>query len=947
MIIKSVSQSLQNKNIKLKKTKSKAKAKTKAHNITKRTHNRYEYNKSRRLKYTHKKQFISQHKYFFLKCHDDYKNDLDGSILEDKFKQLGIEPDNNAIKDINNLDFNYYKNNNLELSTYCYIPQELPNIDDTIMSKNTDIFIYNPYSLFINNRFLHIKKYLVNMFDHFMFRKIIDIFMITLLFKKVAPEASKLFIQHTIRIDDDKKKFKFPIWYILQPIYGDTSNNHMYVNSNIDLDKAIDIYNNTVVFKTMINGSDVIATKCITNPLLFNKCKMRLRLYYLISYTQYKGSNKHNSNNKYVFNSFYKNDYGKIYVANNEFNIDNNNFTKGIHDAHFTISNEDYIYPKDFTNKHITRTNKVALSDDEFTKNFNKLTMQLKLLISIISNIIYNKRASLLLNTAFNGYHLMCINIVIDDTFTPKIISVNTIPALRSKTLEQTNILSKNLYGWVNDTVLEPLIKYNNPILARSHNTYIIPYNELVNKQNYNNIANIPLYRLPYMVYRKYFIVKCYTHNIGELNSSILEEHFTNLGIYPDTNAINDINSTIIKYFTTKTDIPIDTICNSDYNMPKVNTNIISKETDIFIFNINSLHINKYYYNMKKYFVNIFNIDILKHIINKFILLETIKKIAPNIYNINIPNTFKINDDVHKYKFPKWYILLPIYSFGGNDIKYVNSKSALYDAIEFYNTHKNHKNKTYSNDVIASEYITNPLLFKSYKFHLRLYYLVFYSKNYNVFNLFYLHTFGKILTSGQAFTMNENLFNKEVHDTHADTTNSNYYYPEHFTDTNITLSDNTPINKLTIDTNIKKINRQIKLIMSIISNIMYNKRSELLYNTDTNAYHIFGVDIMIDDTHNNFTPKLIEVNIQPGFGYIEAPWWINNCKDLGLNTRATVGQHILSNTIYNWINETVLEPLLRDNNPLLARKHSTYIIPYNELKDKTNYDNPINKPTFI
>ena len=109
-----------------------------------------------------------------------------------------------------------------------------------------------------------------------------------------------------------------------------------------------------------------------------------------------------------------------------------------------------------------------------------------------------------------------------------------------------------------------------------------------------------------------------------------------------------------------------------------------------------------------------------------------------------------------------------------------------------------------------------------------------------------------------------------------------------------------------------------------------------LYSKDDNAYHIFGIDMMIDD---NFIPKLIEINFAPGFGHKK------ETKD------AT--QSLLSNNIYGWINETVLKPLLEpllkpleaqaqepDQNTIIyrlldIRKHPTYIIPYNKLKKNT------------
>ena len=444
-----------------------------------------------------------------------------------------------------------------------------------------------------------------------------------------------------------------------------------------------------------------------------------------------------------------------------------------------------------------------------------------------------------------------------------------------------------------------------------------------------------------------YFIVKCYDDNDNpyyeDLDSSVLENFLQKLNVQPNTTAIKSIRkldkeNTYIKNKNNKlVKAKQSKFCSLWTIKLPVIPKFINIQADIFIYYINSLHMNKRYDSFNKYLVNIFNKTIITKIIDKYNLILSFKAIAPEATKLFIPNTFKIDAPRDTFEFPLWYILLPIDGFGGNDIKYVNSKRALYDAIHFYNNNSLSQlstTKKYGNDVIASEYITTPLLFNSRKFHLRLYYLVFYSKHYKIFNSFYLDMLGKLFTAKLPFTMDEHTFNnKDIHDTHADTTDEDYFYPASFTIDKITLSDKITL----LDKDNKKFNnkvanmkKQIKLIMSIISQIMLNNCDTLLYNTDANAYHIFGIDMMIDDTNNKFIPKLIEINFAHGFGHKPE------------TKHAT--QSLLSNGIYGWINETVLEPLLKDNNPLLARKHSTYIIPYNELKDKTHYENPINKP---
>ena len=86
--------------------------------------------------------------------------------------------------------------------------------------------------------------------------------------------------------------------------------------------------------------------------------------------------------------------------------------------------------------------------------------------------------------------------------------------------------------------------------------------------------------------------------------------------------------------------------------------------------------------------------------------------IDSNIVKKYIPTTCNISDK-KAYDFPKWYILRPIDSFAGSDIIYINNIEDLNKAIEYYNKTKNYKNIFYQDNVIASEYISNPLLFRA------------------------------------------------------------------------------------------------------------------------------------------------------------------------------------------------------------------------------------------
>ena len=461
-------------------------------------------------------------------------------------------------------------------------------------------------------------------------------------------------------------------------------------------------------------------------------------------------------------------------------------------------------------------------------------------------------------------------------------------------------------------------------------------------------------------IHHLFFIVKCYDDNdkpmYDNLDATILETFLKILRVQPDAKALKyikklDKENTYIKNKNNK----LVKVKQSDFCIqwkayfPIIPKKTLNINTDIFIFDINSLHMNKRYNNLSKYLVNIFNKDTIKSILDKYNLTLFFKEIAPEESTLFIPNTFQINDPRYKFDFSKWYILRPINGFGGKDIHYVHTEEDLDAARKFYTENPKDNGIKYGNDVIASEYITNPLLFNSCKCHLRLYYLVFYNKEYKVFNSFYLDTLGRIITACEEFLMDDKKFDKNKHDTHIDKTKADYFYPNDFKIDNITTSDKARFDEGDFNTKVDEMKNKIKLIMSIISQIIItntntNLSNNLLYSEDANAYHIFGIDMMID---SDFIPKLIEINFAPGFGHKP-------------KTKQET-QSLLSNGIYGWINETILEPLLKPlkaqaqepeqntiyDRLLAIRKHPTYIIPYNDLTDKSDYERYINKITLL
>lgn len=388
----------------------------------------------------------------------------------------------------------------------------------------------------------------------------------------------------------------------------------------------------------------------------------------------------------------------------------------------------------------------------------------------------------------------------------------------------------------------------------------------------------------------KYYIVKCY-NNDYELNYKYLEKHLKKLNVIPDENAMDIIKILDLDEFKKKNK-NIDTYClyKNLISLPKFNKEILT--ADVFFLNINNNQVNKRFYDFPKYLVNIPNLSLVERILNKSNIIKEINKINPDIYKKYVPVNFNINE-IDKYKFPKWYILRPIDSFAGADIKYINNKKELDDAIEYYNKTRNYKNIIYRNDVLASEYIDKPLLFRTKKFHLRLYYQI--SIINGIFNSFLWDT-GKIVTAAEPFDMTKP-FTKDKHDTHLKSTDDDYIFPTDFISKNLNKELDSKIHN--------QLWNKIISIMKPISKILEKNKNNLLYSNEKNMYYIFGVDIMVRD---NFDPVFIEVNIGPATGAIKTHF-----------------REILSEKLFDWLNDTVLEPLFRHNDALIARKHHTYI----------------------
>lgn len=386
---------------------------------------------------------------------------------------------------------------------------------------------------------------------------------------------------------------------------------------------------------------------------------------------------------------------------------------------------------------------------------------------------------------------------------------------------------------------------------------------------------------------RKVFVIsECYNQKHSELLSSQLRMHLNKLKLveFPgfrnyDMNALKQTR----KNLQNNCNELIKIIKRDKYFNDKA---LMAKTYDfIWMSPINKLYDKRFYY-IKSVLTNLINSEKFDVIGNKGNLFKNMFKQFPEVSNKHLAKTFPINR-VKEYDFAKHtYILRPVDSFAGKDILFISNEKELDDARMYYNKNKNYKGVIYGNDVIASEYIMNPLLYKKRKCHLRMYYILSYIDN--VFNSF-LYPIGDLLTADKDYNTDKP-FEKEVHDTHQKSSEDDYFFPR-------------DLEKEGIKT--ENIFKQMRDILKCTSQIINRDKTNWVYDNFDNGFMVCGIDFMVDDKMNVF---LIEVNDKPGYSYVKRE---NNI--------------YFSKILFDWLNEIILEPTYKYKDQLVARKHQTYL----------------------
>jgi hypothetical protein len=154
----------------------------------------------------------------------------------------------------------------------------------------------------------------------------------------------------------------------------------------------------------------------------------------------------------------------------------------------------------------------------------------------------------------------------------------------------------------------------------------------------------------------------------------------------------------------------------------------------------------------------------------------------------------------------------------------------------------------FKNDFIINKYITNPLLFKDRKFHLRLFYINYINAKQEV--KVFLSKYGFIYTAKDVY-QNNDFYNPDIHDSHFKKTDDDYVYPNEF------------IKTFGIE-NTKKVNAKILEIFIYISKIQNVSN----YPDTENGFCIHGIDFMVTD---DYSVKLLEINDRTGLAIKTKP----------------------------------------------------------------------------
>ena len=245
---------------------------------------------------------------------------------------------------------------------------------------------------------------------------------------------------------------------------------------------------------------------------------------------------------------------------------------------------------------------------------------------------------------------------------------------------------------------------------------------------------------------------------------------------------------------------------------------------------------NRQYYSLSAELKNVLG-DKKKEIIRKDRLYHNLqkvkggKKFLVENYNVNYKTWKK---DIRDININGVWIVKPVGGVEGKWVRVIENKEELVKYFEKINT--DYFFKSLKDYFVVQRYITNPLLIKGRKFHLRIH-LAFFQKECFIMDKFI------VITAKDKYTKGDYKNNK-IHDSHADGTLRGLFFPDSFTF--LSRKEKEKIMK-----DIIHLFKKVKMVYK-----------ESCYQENRYCYEVFGADVMVLE---DLSVKILEVNGRIGF----------------------------------------------------------------------------------
>ena len=493
---------------------------------------------------------------------------------------------------------------------------------------------------------------------------------------------------------------------------------------------------------------------------------------------------------------------------------------KDIHDTHVKSTSNDLYFPEDILP----------------TKKYKHIYKQMELILSAVADII--KPHVKCYEESKYCCEVFGIDFMITDDYVVKLIEINAEAGytMKDKDNKKFKAFCSAYFDWFyKESLIPVLFPTNNSLNVVSDNTEGI-VNKCVNKVNkcvnnnervINNNEKKERTYISALFYDEIFdeIMKKkgwvkkdinefpeYVDLIFCVSKSMINSNIKN---YKDRNKFYNIKAKLGSFFY-----------NEDYENNKYENSIYNKQN--------------LYFNMKKYFPDI----------AKKYFAETVDFLSMKTTNNNV------------------YMIKPVNSSGGVDIHVIKNDDEL-DKVKKILLPK-------YTQIIASKYITNPLLYDNKKFNIRVNFIILFSKNIVKYHI-YLNNF--ILTAKKNF-INDDYNNVDIHDSHGKST-----------------AQPTFIEDLDLTEDIKKnIQEQIDYVIKYCVEI-FKKNILKCYNEFESCFHYYGADFMVT---TDYIVKLLEINRRPQFNikhFHNHPNW-----------------NKFLYKFYNWVYDDIIKPFFSNNN---------------------------------